>query len=238
MGRLLKGSSVDDKSQTMSVKALTEEIQARVHALPELKVDTLRALRREFSKRLQNASADLVSKLARSLLKLPAFEFRFLAYELVQHHSGALSSLKVKTLEELGDGIDSWVSVDCFACYLAGPAWREGQIADHVIHRWAASKDRWWRRAALVATVPLNNKARGGSGDVKRTLAVCRLLVNDRDDMVEKALSWALRELAKRDPAAVSQFLQELEQQLAPRVRREVGNKLATGLKNPKPPRK
>ncbi len=33
--------------------------------------------------------------------------------------------------------------------------------------------------------------------------AMCALLVTDRDDMVVKALSWALRDLAKRDPGAV-----------------------------------
>jgi 3-methyladenine DNA glycosylase AlkD len=85
-----------------------------------------------------------------------------------------------------------------------------------------------------VATVPLNNQARGGSGDTARTLAVCRLLLSDRDDMVVKAMSWALRELAKRDALAVKAFLKKERPLLAPRVIREVENKLATGLKNPK----
>jgi 3-methyladenine DNA glycosylase AlkD len=82
--------------------------------------------------------------------------------------------------------------------------------------------------------VPLNKKARGGSGDADRTLAVCRLLVEDRDDMVVKALSWALRDLAGPDPKAVGAFLKEYEGRLAGRVVREVGNKLKTGLKNPR----
>ena len=60
------------------------------------------------------------------------------------------------------------------------------------------------------------------------------MLVNDPDDMVVKALSWALRELAKRDPQAVQEFLAEHEQVLAARVKREVQNKLKTGLKNPR----
>jgi hypothetical protein len=46
-----------------------------------------------------------------------------------------------------------------------------------------------------VSTVALNVRSRGGSGDVPRTLAVCRFLVADPDDMAVKALSWALREL-------------------------------------------
>jgi hypothetical protein len=45
-------------------------------------------------------------------------------------------------------------------------------------------------KAALVSTVPLNNTARGGSGDAVRTTVICDLLRNDRDDMVVKALSW------------------------------------------------
>jgi len=60
------------------------------------------------------------------------------------------------------------------------------------------------------------------------------MLVDDRDDMVVKALSWALRELAKRDEFSVWDFLAEHDAQLAPRILREVRNKLNTGLKNPK----
>lgn len=230
----MNASSLKSKSQTTLVREFVEEIEARVKALPELKTQDVRNVRREFSKRLKTAGADFVFQIALTLLQRPAFEFRFIAYELAQHHPATLSSLNKRALEELGRNVDSWYAVDCFACYLAGPAWREGQIRDNVIHGWAGSSDRWWRRVALVATVPLNNKTRGGSGDTERTLAVCRLLLNDRDDMVVKAMSWALRELAKRDAVAVKRFLREEEHALAPRVLREVANKLATGLKNPK----
>lgn len=41
-------------------------------------------------------------------------------------------------------------------------------------------------------------------------------------------------ELAQREPAKVRAFLREQGDRLAPRIRREVGNKLKTGLKNPK----
>ena len=159
---------------------------------------------------------------------------RFLAYELVQHHAAAAASLDPKNIELLGHGIDSWGAVDMFACYLSGPAWREQQLPDSLIASWARSKDRWWRRAAVVSTVPLNNKARGGKGDVKRTLDICRLVTDDRDDMVVKALSWTLRELSKKDANAVKTFVSENQTRLSPRVLREVRNKLTTGLKNPR----
>ena len=50
----------------------------------------------------------------------------------------------------------------------------------------------------------------------------------------QKALSWALRELVVHDPDAVREFLEEHEDALAARVKREVRNKLTTGLKNPR----
>ena len=63
--------------------------------------------------------------------------------------------------------------------------------------------------------------------------AVCALLLDDQDDMVVKAMSWALRSAIEHDRAAVESFLAAHEGRLAARVKREVRNKLATGLKNP-----
>jgi 3-methyladenine DNA glycosylase AlkD len=159
-----------------------------------------------------------------------------LACALVRNHREAFSMVTAERLEQLGAGMESWSDVDIFATLIAGQAWREGYVSDSVIHLWAGAKDRWWRRAALVSTVPLNVPAQGGTGDTRRTLAVCELLVDDRDDMVVKALSWALRALAPRDPAAVARFLEAHDAQLASRVKREVRHKLRTGLKHPRRP--
>jgi 3-methyladenine DNA glycosylase AlkD len=218
----------------MNIDALAKEIRNRLHALPNQKVPALRAVRRDYSKRLTQETAANVTALGLRLLNEPGIEFRVLACELVCHHRRALASLGAKELELFADGLDNWGAVDTFACYLSGRAWREQQVPEELIHRWACSEDRWLRRAALVSTVPLNNRTQGGNGDTARTLAVCRLLVDDRDDMVVKALSWALRELAKRDSQAVRAFVTQNEKVLAARVVREVRNKLTTGRKNPR----
>src|SRR5258705_8218689 len=217
-----------------NVEIAAAEISSRLFLLESFTTESIRALRREFSKRLAKSPPRFVVEVALLLLDKRTMEHRFVAYELVCHHRAALASLGEKDTRLFGSGIDSWGSVDMFACYLAGPAWRENQIPDKLIHSWARSGNRWWRRAALVSTVPLNSKARGGSGDAARTLEVCASLVADRDDMVVKALSWALRELSKRDPEATEQFLDDHQSLLASRVLREVRNKLSTGLKNPR----
>jgi len=218
----------------LNTEKLERAINERLRSLNPCTVPKARALRRDYSKRIATLPPAAVIELACRMLKRPGIFPRFVAYELVQHHRPTAASLNAKRLESLGKGIDSWGAVDTFACSLSGPAWREHLVPDSLITKWARSKDRWWRRAAIVSTVPLNNGARGGSGDIGRTIRICQLVVDDRDDMVVKALSWALRELSKRDPGAVAAFVSENQTRLAPRVIREVGNKLKTGLKNPK----
>jgi len=191
-------------------------------------------MRREYSRRLADAAPRSVIGLALRLSAAQSTLHRFVAYELIRHHPRAPMHLGARQLASLGRGIASWGAVDCFAVYLAGPAWRARRVPDRLIHRWARSADRWWRRAALVSTVALNSRAQGGAGDRRRTLGVCRLLERDRDPMVAKALSWSLRELAKRDPRAVRDYLEARAGALPALVLREVRNKLETGLKNPR----
>jgi 3-methyladenine DNA glycosylase AlkD len=219
-------------SSPKEIALMASEIDADLRALPaDAKAPMIRAIRRKYTKHLAKASAREVVELAERLQS--DFWHRVIAAELLYYHPAAHASLKAKQVEAFGKGIASWGDVDLFACYIAGPAWLNGQISDTLIHKWARSKDRWWRRAALVCTVVLNAKAWGGNGDAPRTLEVCRMLVDDQNDMVVKAMSWALRKLIQHDRKAVQRFLAEHDDVLAARVKREVRNKLTTGLKNP-----
>jgi 3-methyladenine DNA glycosylase AlkD len=209
---------------------LARELAADIEALGEATAAEQRRLRRRWSRRLRDVEADVVLDLAHRVLSNADNARCGVIYELLNHHAAALGSIAAAELAWLGRGIASWGAVDSFACYVAGPVWRERQVPTRLIERWARSPDRWWRRAALASTVALNVAARGGSGDAPRTLRICSILIDDRDDMVVKALSWALRSLAGRAPDAVREFTVRL----APRVRREVVNKLSTGLKQPR----
>ena len=217
-----------------ALAAAAAQVERGLRSLPAVSVDPVRAVRREASKAVRGWAGRDVVALAGRLFSGSAPEARFLAYELVQHHPAAAASLRARDLERFARGLDGWASVDTFSCYLAGPAWRAGQVGDRFIARLASSKDRWRRRAALVATVPLVRGQDAPRDATPRALSVCDRLLADRDDMVVKAMSWALRELSKRDPVAVRRYLAARGERVAARVRREVVNKLSTGLKNPR----
>jgi 3-methyladenine DNA glycosylase AlkD len=223
---------MDSFENPVEVKNLAAAIDAEIRVLPVHNTSNERAVRLKYSRRLKQADPRFILELARELFQ--TYDHRWIAYELVGAHKGAFQNLGEAELEEFGHGINSWWTVDAFARTLSGPAWLHGQVSDDVILKWARSENLWWRRAALVSTVAWNVRSLGGPGDVSRTLTICRLLVADHEDMVVKALSWALRELVIHDPVAVKIFLNEHENALAARVKYEVGNKLMTGLKSPR----
>jgi 3-methyladenine DNA glycosylase AlkD len=216
-----------------TARGIAAQIGRRIADQPAATVAAYRRLRREFSRSLKDVPAATLIGASCLLSQVPRRWHRFVAYELIQRHPTAPGGLDARNLERLGRGMSDWAEVDCFSVYLSGPAWRRRRIGDSVIRGWARSPDRWWRRAALVSTVPLNSRAHGGEGDSRRTLRVCRMLERDRDPMIVKAVSWALRELAKRDPESVRRFLSDRSDALAALVKREVRDKLDTGLKNP-----
>ena len=219
----------------MKAAAILADLDERIAALRDPATAAIRGVRREVSRALGAEPSALVLAIADDLIERDVGYDRFIAYELVAAHPGAMGALGPGRLRQLGRGMDSWNDVDVFACYVAGPAWRSGRVTNDEIAQWARSNNRWWRRTAVVCTVALNNKARGGSGDAARTVALCTMVVEDRDEMVVKALSWALRELGKREPDVVEQFIEAREESLAPRVVREVRTKLRSGIKSPRP---
>jgi 3-methyladenine DNA glycosylase AlkD len=218
---------------TAGVADVLSDLDAALSSARPVNTPSVRLIRRRLSRDLRSAPSAFVLDVANALTRRDAPFDRFIAAELLAAHPPAMRSLRVQDIRRLGRGMDSWDDVDVFACFLSGPVWRAGQLSDAEIRRWARSADQWWRRAAVVSTVPLNNRARGGHGDPERTLATCRLLLADRNPMVVKALSWALRELAKRDPTAVRRFITKHATSIPALVRREVRNKLETGLKTP-----
>jgi 3-methyladenine DNA glycosylase AlkD len=171
-------------------------------------------------------------ELAKALIFEDVFELQQLAYEFLDSNKKVLESLSEDDIKELGRNLDNWISVDYYSVMIVGFAWREKLIAIEDVKKYLESDDFWIRRIAVVATVSLNQKARGGLGDSGQTLEVCKYVVDDHEDMIVKALSWALRELAKIESKPVAEFLETYSDRLHRKVIREVKAKLETGRKN------
>ncbi|HSD12825.1 MAG TPA: DNA alkylation repair protein, partial [Patescibacteria group bacterium] len=71
-----------------------------------------------------------------------------------------------------------------------------------LLTRLAKSRSLWRRRIAIVATAAFI-----GAGRFDETFRVADLLMKDRHDLIHKATGWMLREVGKRDKAALVAFL-------------------------------
>ena len=170
-------------------------------------------------------------ELAKSLIYEEVFELQQVAFEFLDSNKKVLKSLTKDDIKELGRNLDNWLSVDYYSACIVGFAWREKLIDIHDIKKYLESEDFWIRRIAIVATVSLNQKARGGKGDSQQTLEVCKEVIDDHHEMIVKALSWALRELAKNEKEPVAEFIDMYKERLHRKVIREVTTKLETGRK-------
>jgi len=213
-----------------TAKAIVAELEQNILFARSQSTPVLRAIRKDISRQIKSLEGDVIIQAAVNLIARRKVH-RFIPCELVQNHPAAVESITWKEVEQLGEGMESWSEVDSFSCSISGPAWAADRISDAKIKAWAMSPDRWRRRAALVSTLALNGSPTARDA-TQRTLEICRMLIFDRDEMVVKAMSWALRRLGTADPEAVRSFLNQHKQKLARLVVREVTRKLETGRKD------
>lgn len=194
---------------------------------PRIKA-VIKAVREKYNDWSDRAWIDL----CKALVVKDIFECQVLAFELIGRDRKLIDALSIADLNELARNLDNWASVDHFSVGIYGVLWGRGLVTDRRIDELLQSENHWDRRVAVVSTVALNLKSRGGKGDSPRTLRVCERVVDDRNEMIRKALSWALRELSKCDREAVVNFMSQHGARMAPRVAREVNHKLDFGTKN------
>jgi 3-methyladenine DNA glycosylase AlkD len=97
--------------------------------------------------------------------------------------------------------VNNWDLVDSSAEYILGEYLFDG--SRDLLFELAASQSVWERRVAIIATFKLIRR-----GDAVTTLDIAERLLDDRHDLIRKAVGWALREVGKRvDRALLRAFL-------------------------------
>lgn len=96
--------------------------------------------------------------------------------------------------------VNNWDLVDLSAHRILG-AWLLERPRG-LLKKMARSPDLWERRRAVVAT-----QAFIRVGQYRDTLELCRILLNDPQDLLHKACGWMLREVGKKDRKVLDGFL-------------------------------
>ena len=96
--------------------------------------------------------------------------------------------------------INNWDLVDATAPHIVGKHLLERDRK--IIYQWAKSKHLWTKRIAIISTwwFIRNN-------DLKDVFRISKILLNDKHDLIHKAVGWMLREAGKKDLKKLESFL-------------------------------
>ncbi len=161
-----------------------------------LKVPVQRRIAREF----KNLSLGELVK----LLKSPIHEERLISLLiLVDQYSKGDEKQKNKIYTfyiKNRKGINNWDLVDLSAPKIVG---KHLLVKDKsLLFKFASSKNLWERRIAILSTYEfIKNEI------YEPTIQIAEILINDRHDLIHKAVGWMLREIGKKDIQAEEKFL-------------------------------
>ena len=149
---------------------------------------------------------DITLKEISRLLKSPYHEERLFALLLLvnkfakgnKQERGSVYELYLKQRKQ----INNWDLVDSSACYIVG-AYLEDKDRQP-LYELLKSNSLWERRIAIMSTFHFIRK-----NDFEDTLKISRALLNDKEDLIHKAVGWMLREIGKRDRSIEDLFLQK-----------------------------
>ncbi len=97
-------------------------------------------------------------------------------------------------------GINNWDLVDLSAPNIIG-----GYLLDKkkdLLYKFARSKNLWEKRISILSTFTFIQ-----NGLFEDTLEISKILLNDKHDLIHKAVGWMLREVGKRDIETEEDFL-------------------------------
>lgn len=97
----------------------------------------------------------------------------------------------------------NWATTDAICGVLIGPLLVRHPALAERMRAWARDRNMWVRRAAAVSLIP--SVRTGAALDV--CYHVAAQLHSDREDLIQKAVGWMLREAGKQDPARLERYL-------------------------------
>lgn len=165
-------------------------------------------VQRQIAKKYQTLPLTELEKLISS----PIHEHRLTALFILvgQYQKASEEKTKQKLVDFYLDNlkwVNNWDLVDSSAPYILGNYFLKRD--KDLFYKLAKSTNLWEKRIAMVGV--------GGfirEGKLEDVLKVAEILINDREDLIQKAVGWMLREIGNRNLKIEEDFLNKHYQQM------------------------
>ncbi len=174
--------------------------------------------------KVQWQSADDVLTAAELLWQKPQREYRYTAVDLLRKHSAMLSVNDLPALQALLLCDPWWETVDGLSAVIAEVMHAAAQQQPNVaaaMDVWLKHPSHWVRRSAMLHQLGWRLDT-----DPTRLFGYAQALADEKEFFIRKAIGWALRDYARWNPQAVTEFLVQHRTRLSGLTVREAAKHL------------
>ena len=187
--------SVDEKTRESAQRFFKEE--AKFHGVKSAQVKKIAA---KYFREIRNRDKNEIFSLCEDLLRANYGEEAFIAFEWAYSLRRQYEQEDFLVFERWVDRyVDNWAKCDTLCNHTLGTfVEMYPQFIENLVG-WARSENRWLRRASAVTLIL---PARKGMF-LKEIFEIADIMLEDKDDMVQKGYGWMLKEASKKHQAEV-----------------------------------
>ena len=166
----------------------------------------IRRAANDFARAHPDLSRSELRKIVDELWSTDVFELRSAGIALLSRYAPLLEERDLPWLLGFVRRSKTWAHVDWLAADVIGGLVGESRAALRRLPAWARDDNFWVRRTALLAQLrQLSHEA----GDFKLFARLAAPMLGEREFFIRKAIGWVLREVSKKRPKLVFEFLRE-----------------------------
>jgi 3-methyladenine DNA glycosylase AlkD len=166
----------------------------------------IRGATNDFGREHPDLSHGELRRIVDELWSTDVFELRSAGVALLSRYSALLEERDLPWLLGFVRASKTWAHVDWLASDVIGGVVGESKTALRRLPVWARDDNFWVRRTALLAQLrQLSHEA----GDFALFARLAAPMLGEREFFIRKAIGWVLREVSKKRPKLVFEFLRE-----------------------------
>ena len=191
--------SIDEKTRESSKRFFKEEV--KFHGVKSAMVKKIAT---KYFREIRDQDKREIFSMCEDLLKAEYGEEAFIAFEWAYALRKAYKPDDFLIFERWVDlYVDNWAKCDTLCNHTLGTFVEIYPEFIENLEAWARSENRWLRRASAVTLIL---PARKGLF-LKEVFEISDLLLEDRDDMVQKGYGWMLKEASKKHQAEIFDYV-------------------------------
>ena len=169
-------------------------------------VPDIRAAANEFARAHPDLTRAELRRIVDELWSTDVFELRSAGVALLSRYAALLEERDLAWLLGFVRRSKTWAHVDWLAADVIGGVVGESKTALRRLTVWARDDNFWVRRTALLAQLrQLSREA----GDFALFARLASPMLGEKEFFIRKAIGWVLREVGKKRPTLVFEFLRE-----------------------------